>query len=88
MLEILASKIRNVEEIKGLPFQNMTNNKSIKIVHHADDCTNLLRNAKSLKKLLKLISEFSEVAGPKPNLKKPECLLTVSFRNMYADEKT
>ena len=35
-----------------------------------DDCTNLLRNAKSMKKLLKLISEFSEVAGPKPNLKK------------------
>ena len=55
VLEILASKIRNDEEIKGLSFQNMTNNKSIKIVQHADDCTNLLRNAKSLKKLLKLI---------------------------------
>ena len=58
VLEILASKIRNDEEIKGLSFQNMTNNNSIKIVQHADDCTNLLRDAKSLKKVLKLISEF------------------------------
>ena len=58
VLEILASKIRNDEKIKGLSFQNMTNNKSIKIVQHADDCTNLFRDAKSLKKVLKLISEF------------------------------
>lgn len=87
VLEILASKIRNDEEIKGLSFQNMTNNNSIKIVQHADDCTNLLRDAKSLKKVLKLISEFSEVAGPKLNLEKTECLLTGSFINMYTDEQ-
>ena len=60
----------------------MTNNNSIKIVQHANDCTNLLRDAKSIKKLLKLISEFSEVAWPKLNLEK-----TDFFINMYADKQ-
>ena len=50
VLEISASKIRNDEEIKGLSFQNMNN--SMKRVQHADDCTNLFRDAKSLKKII------------------------------------
>ena len=47
----------------------------------------MLQVAKSLKKLLKIISEFSEVAGPKLNQEKTECLLPGSFINMYADEQ-
>ena len=61
MIEILASKIRNDEESKGLSFQNMTNNNSTKIVQHTDNCI-ILRDTKSMKKNIKYISEFSEVA--------------------------
>ena len=63
VLEILAIQIKNDNEIKGLSFQkNKNNNDSIKIVQHADDCTNLLQDANSLAKILTTISE---VAGPK-----------------------
>ena len=40
-----------------------------------------------MRKLLKIILEFSEGAGPKLILEIAECLLTNSFKKMYADEK-
>lgn len=59
---------------------------SIKMIQHADDCTSMVKDIKSLKKVLKTILEFSKVAGPKLNIEKTECLLTGPLVNKYAEE--
>jgi hypothetical protein len=85
VLEILAIKIRRDDNVHGLNInQNEKNN--LKIVQHADDCTNLLREPNSLKIALGIVNEFSNVAGPKLNLNKTECLLTGSYVNTFADD--
>lgn len=37
------------------------------MIQHADDCTSMVKDIKTLTKVLKTISEFSKVAGPKLN---------------------
>lgn len=87
VLEILAIQIKSDNEIKGLSFQkNYATDDSIKMIQHADDCTSMVKDIKSLTKVLKTISEFSRVAGPKLNIEKTECLLTGSLVNEYAEE--
>lgn len=87
VLEILAVQIKSDNEIKGLSFQkNYATDDSIKMIQHADDCTSMVKDIKSLTKVLKTISEFSRVAGPKLNIEKTECLLTGSLVNEYAEE--
>lgn len=56
------------------------------MIQHADDCTSMVKDIKSLAKVLKTISEFSKVAGPKLNKEKTECLLTGSLVNKYEEE--
>lgn len=73
MIEILAIQIKNNNDIKGRPLQNTTtlnDDNGIKIVQHADDCTNLLTDTKTSKKLLETITDLSNVAGPKLNPEK------------------
>lgn len=71
VLEILAVQIKSDNEIKGLSFQNnYVTDDSIKMIQHADDCTSMVKDIKSLAKVLKTISEFSKVAGPKLNIEK------------------
>lgn len=87
VLEILAVQIKSDNEIKGLSFQkNYATDDSIKMIQHADDCRSMVKDIKSLTKVLKTISEFSRVAGPKLNIEKTECLLTGSLVNEYAEE--
>ena len=88
VIEILAIKIRNNNEIKGLSFQKLPlpNENNIKIVQHADDCTNMLKDTNSLIKLLEMIANFSNVAGPKLNIEKTECLLTGKYINIYSKD--
>lgn len=49
VIEIQAVQIRKCKDINGLTF-NENNGKIIKIVQHADDCTNMLKDTNSLKK--------------------------------------
>jgi hypothetical protein len=87
VIEILSVKIRKSDDIKGLTFNDNTDN-IIKIVQHADDCTNMLKDTNSLKKTLETINEFSNKAGTKLNLDKTECLLTGSFLSTYSRENS
>ena len=59
----------------------MTNNDSIKIVQHADDYTNMLRDRKSMRKLLKIISDIQRV--PDPNLSEKKRMLINKFFKKY-----
>ena len=66
VLEFLATAIREEKEIKGIQIR-----KEVKLSLSADDMILYIENPKdSIRKLLKLISEFSKVAGYKINTQK------------------
>jgi len=67
VLEVLATVIREVEEIKGI----QTEKDEVKLSLFADDMVLYLDNPKdSTRKLLELIHEFGKVAGYKINTQK------------------
>ena len=66
VLEVLATAIRGETEIKGIQV-----GKEVKLSLFADDMILYTENPKdSIRKLLKLISEFSKVVGYKTNTQK------------------
>lgn len=81
VIEILAIKIKNDNDIMGLPLnkKDTWNDLILKIFQHANDSTNMLKYTNFLRKAMETITELSKVAGPKLHLEKTECLLTVSF---------
>ena len=67
VLNVLATTIREVEEIKGIHIGK----EEVKMSLFADDMILYIENPKdSTKKLLELINEFSKVAGYKVNIQK------------------
>ena len=65
ILEVLATAIRQKEEIKGIQIGK----EVVKLSLFTDDMILYIENPKdSTKKLLKLINEFSKVAGYKINI--------------------
>lgn len=82
VIELLAIKIKNENDIMGLPLnkKDTWNDLILKIFQHANDSTNMLKYTNFLRKAMETNTELSKVAGPKLHLEKPpECLLTVSF---------
>ena len=66
-MEVLATVIREKEEIKG----NQTKPKEVKLSLFADDMILYIENPKdATRKLLELINEFGKVAGYKINVQK------------------
>ena len=66
ILEVLDTAIRKEKEIKGIQIR-----KEVKLSQFADNMILYIENPKdSIRKLLKLISEFSKVAGYKINTQK------------------
>ncbi len=65
-LEILANKIRNDTNIKGIQI----NNKQIKIILLADDITLILLDLDYIKNSSIILKKFSNCSGPKINVDK------------------
>ena len=66
VLEVLATAMREEKEIKGIQIR-----KEVKLSLFADDMILYIENPKdSVRKLLKLISEFSKIVGCKINIQK------------------
>ena len=66
-MEVLATAIRQTKEIKGI----QTGREKIKLSLCADDIILYIENPKNYtQKLLKMINEFSKVAGYKINIQK------------------
>ena len=79
-LEVLATAIREEKEIKGFQIR-----KEVKLSLFADDMILYIENPKdSIRKLLELISEFSEVSGYKINTQK---LLAFLYTNNEKSER-
>ena len=77
VLEVLATAIRQEEEIKGIQIGK----EEVKLSVFADDMMLYIENPKDpTKKLLELINEFSKVAGYKINFQK-----SIAF--LYANNK-
>ncbi len=70
--EIMAVKIRSSEKIRGIKIKGM--NKEIKLTQLADDTTVFAGDRASIEECIKLVNEFSVVAGPELNLSKTEGL--------------
>ena len=67
ILKVLATAIREEKEIKGMQIGK----EEVKLSLFADDMILYIENPKyTIRKLLELISEFSEVAGYKINTQK------------------
>ena len=67
VLEVLATKIREEKEIKGIQIRK----EEVKLSLFADDMILYIENPKNtIRKLLELISEFSKVQGYKINTQK------------------
>ncbi len=66
--EIMASKIRQTEDIKGL----IVKEKEHKIMQYADDTSGILKDLISAKKFLKIVKEFGQYSGLNLNVEKTE----------------
>ena len=70
VVEILAIKIRNNKDIKGIKIGDI----EIKVVQMADDTTSFLKDDNSLKEILVTLEEFRKYAGLKLNKGKSEIM--------------
>jgi exonuclease III len=68
--EVLAIKIRNNKDIKGIKIGDT----EIKVIQMADDTTNFIQNEESLQELLNTVEKFYKYSGLKLNLSKCEAL--------------
>ena len=68
-VELLASKIRQLQDCKGIP---LPNHQEVKISQFADDTTLIMSDTNSLKFALQTIDNFGTVSGLKLNKKKPK----------------
>ena len=77
ILEVLATAIREVKEIKGIQIGK----EEVKLSLFADDMILYLENPKdSSRKLLELIHEFGKVAGYKSIHRNPRHFYTLTMR--------
>ena len=84
VLEVLATAIREEKEIKGIQIRK----EEVKLSVFADDMILYIENPKdSIRKLLKLISEFSKVAGYKINTQKSLAFLHTNNQNSEREIK-
>ena len=85
VMEILAIKIKNDNSITGIQIDRLipTSLKNeIKILQYADDLILTLANEESLRKCLKIVREFSEIAGPVLNINKSEIIGTCQYKTL------
>ena len=62
--EVLALKIKQNKEIKGVQIQGRNENKDIRVVQYADDTTIMVNSIKSARKVMQVVETFGKHAGP------------------------
>jgi hypothetical protein len=84
-VEILAIKIRNSENIKGLEIPG--SRKSIKLKQYADDTTLILRDECSIQHAIECVDEFGRLAGLIMNKNKTIGILLGPMKGKNIDNK-
>ena len=85
VMEILAIKIKSDNSITGIRIDRLiptSSENEIKILQYADDLILTLANEESLRKCLKIVSEFSVIAGPVLNINKSEIIGTCQYKTL------
>jgi hypothetical protein len=77
VVELLAHKIRNSNQIKGI----MIGNTEIKLVQMADDTTVFVEDPNSLENIFKILNKFEQYAGLKLNKTKTEAMWVGKDKN-------
>ena len=77
-VEILAIKVRQSDEIKGITINGVTK----KISQYADDSTVFIKNEESVRKLVCLVNEFGSVSGLDLNVNKSKLMWLGSTRQI------
>ena len=72
--EFMAESIRTNQEINGIILKNKETIDEVKVLQYADDTIFFLKSTDDVKMCIKEIERFSQVAGPKLNISKTECL--------------
>jgi hypothetical protein len=80
-IEILSIKIRKNNQIEGLKIPNLKD--EIKMLQHADDCTNFIKDPKSFKHLEKEYEKFGKASRSKINHDKTEILKKGNWRGNH-----
>lgn len=73
-VEILATKIRQCEDIKGVCLPYNGQNNVVKLAQYADDTTLILQGDNDIKNALDIIEKFSEFSGLNLNRNKTEAM--------------
>jgi hypothetical protein len=77
-IEILSIRVNKNQEIVGINVPNIKN--QVKMMQHADDCTNFIKDGYSYKALMQEYAKFGNVSGSKINTEKTEILLVGNWR--------
>ena len=80
-LEILAIKIRNNPNVKGLDIKTKNIINTIKILLYADDITLILKNREDIRLVLDLLNAFKDLSGLEINIQKTEAMYLGSLKN-------
>ena len=71
-MEIMSSSILRSDAIQGLTINSDC--QEIKLLQYANDTTAVLKNQRSVKEFISLITKFGEISGLKINTQKTEAL--------------
>ena len=81
--ELLAIKIRNNNNIKGISFtKNEVTTEEVKILQYADDATLLMHSENDLNEAVKITEEFYKISGLKLNKSKSVALPIGSLKDV------
>ena len=75
-VELLAIRIRNSDEIKGIRINNVT----VTISQYCDDATVFVQDEESVKKLVQLLHEYGSISGLELNVSKSKLMWLGSLR--------
>ena len=76
--ELLAQKIRQISESKGI---KLPNSAEVKLSQFVDDTTLICKNIQSIKENIMIINNFGEISGLKLNKKKTKAIWIGSEKN-------
>ena len=75
VVEILAIKIKQMNDIKGIKVKHQTQEREFKISQYADDGTLFLQDVTQIDKAINIVEQFGEVTGLKLNIEKTVVIL-------------
>ena len=81
IIEVLAHQLQNNKSLHGVSVKTSNTTTEFKSFQYADDVNLFLQDEYEVHKALKVINDFSDMAGPKLNISKTEGILLGNLRD-------